>query len=73
MRKSKDATHWRLRLPVGDFGIMVALDGPQIERTAYSIESFDVSLGYLGVAFSLTGRSFCIVLHCIGVSRLMLP
>ena len=31
-RKRKDATHWRLRLPVGDFGIMVALDGPQIER-----------------------------------------
>ncbi len=39
MRKSKDATHWRLRLPVGDFGIMVALDGPENERPADTASS----------------------------------
>ena len=34
MRKRKDATHWKLMLPVGDFGIMVAVDGPAIEHPA---------------------------------------
>ena len=39
-RKRKDATHWKPMLPVGDFGIMVALDGPVTERPA------DIASGY---------------------------
>ena len=52
MRKRKDATHWRLQLPVGDFGIMVALDGPEIERPE------DTAWGYLMCVWDILTFSF---------------
>ena len=56
MRKRKDATHWRLRLPVGDFGIMVALDGPEIERAAH-IASSQLTCGGDILTFSFLARA----------------
>ena len=56
MPKRKDAIHWRLRLPVGEFGNMATLNSLESDRLAGRVSGyFNVWLRYPNVLFACQG------------------